>query len=50
MGGMIHQGWISLGAPVTDDKYRYYRPVINIKAETFLKSGDGTINNPYVFE
>ncbi len=45
---MIGTGWISGGGLTTSS--RSVRPVINIKADTLIKSGNGTINNPYIFE
>lgn len=45
---MIGTGWMS-GGGLTDSS-RGVRPVINIKADTFIKSGNGTINNPYIFD
>ncbi len=45
---MIGTGWVSGGG--TAKSTRGVRPVINIKEDTFIKSGDGTINNPYIFE
>lgn len=45
---MIKTGWLSGGGTATTA--RGVRPVINIKTDTFIKSGDGTINNPYIFE
>lgn len=45
---MIGTGWVSGGG--TANTARGVRPVINIKTDTLIKSGDGTLTNPYIFE
>ena len=47
----LDDNWWTLAPVETENnKELYVRPVINLKSNVLIKSGNGTINNPYVIE